>query len=74
MLVLARKRDEAIRIGDDIVIKVIQCGRGAVRLGIQAPKHVRVLRGELASTILDDLPTHHDSNVALTSTEVHSVA
>lgn len=47
MLVLTRKRLETIRIGDDITIQVIQTGRGRVKLGIQAPAHLRVLRGEL---------------------------
>jgi carbon storage regulator len=48
MLVLTRKRTEMIKIGDDIVIKVIQTGRGSVKIGIEAPAHVRVLRAELA--------------------------
>jgi len=48
MLVLTRKRAEMIKIGDDIVIKVIQTGRGSVKIGIEAPAHVRVLRAELA--------------------------
>ena len=47
MLVLTRKKMETIRIGDDITIQVIQTGRGRVKLGIQAPTHLRVLRGEL---------------------------
>lgn len=47
MLVLTRKRGETIRIGQDIVVKVIQAGRGTIKLGIEAPPHVRVLRGEL---------------------------
>jgi carbon storage regulator len=47
MLVLTRKRSEVIQIGDDIVIKVIKTGRGAVKIGVEAPAHVRVLRGEL---------------------------
>ena len=47
MLVMTRKRLETIRIGDDITIQVIQTGRGRVKLGIQAPAHLRVLRGEL---------------------------
>lgn len=50
MLVLTRKRLETIRIGDDITIQVIQTGRGRVKLGIQAPAHLRVLRGELEMT------------------------
>lgn len=48
MLVLTRKKTETIKIGNDIVITVIQTGKGTVRLGIEAPAHVRVLRGELS--------------------------
>jgi carbon storage regulator len=47
MLVLTRKTDEVIRIGDDIVIKVIKTARGAVKIGIDAPDEIRVIRGEL---------------------------
>lgn len=47
MLVLTRKPAETIRIGDSVVIKVIKTGRGTVKLGIDAPQDVRVLRGEL---------------------------
>ena len=47
MLVLTRKAAETIRIGDDIVIKVIKTGTGSVKIGIEAPAHIRVLRGEL---------------------------
>jgi carbon storage regulator len=36
-----------IRIGDDIVIKVIRSGRNSVKIGIDAPADVRVLRAEL---------------------------
>ena len=36
MLVLTRRRAESIKIGNDVVIKVIQTGRGMVRLGIDA--------------------------------------
>ena len=47
MLVLTRKTGETIQIGDSVVIKVISVGRGKVKLGIDAPDHIRVLRGEL---------------------------
>jgi carbon storage regulator len=56
MLVLTRKRTEMIKIGDDIVITVIHTSRGSVKLGIQAPSDVRVLRGELNDRAEDD---HH---------------
>lgn len=47
MLVLTRKRSEMIQIGENVVIKIIQTGRGSVKIGIEAPTNVRVLRGEL---------------------------
>ena len=51
MLVLTRKKNEMIQIGDSIVIKVISTGRGKVKLGIDAPADVRVLRAELAGVV-----------------------
>tara|TARA_R110002095_G_scaffold216373_1_gene213332 strand:- start:3535 stop:3756 length:222 start_codon:yes stop_codon:yes gene_type:complete len=47
MLVLTRKRDEVIQIGDNIVIKILKTGKGAIKIGIDAPENVRVIRGEL---------------------------
>jgi len=47
MLVLARKKMEMIHIGQDIVIKVLHIRNGVVRIGIDAPASVRVMRGEL---------------------------
>jgi carbon storage regulator len=54
MLVLTRKQGEQIRIGADVVITVVRTKGKAVRLGIQAPSHVPVLRGEIAAAIADD--------------------
>jgi carbon storage regulator CsrA len=48
MLVLTRKYQEKIRIGDDITITVLRTKGKAVRLGIEAPAEVPVIRGELA--------------------------
>jgi carbon storage regulator len=47
MLILTRKPAETIQIGDDIVIKVIRTGSGSVKIGIEAPRQVPVMRGEL---------------------------
>ena len=47
MLVLTRKPQEKIRIGDGITITVIKTKGSGVRLGIEAPADVPVLRGEL---------------------------
>ncbi len=51
MLVLTRKQTETIQIGQDIVIKVIRTGRGSTKLGIDAPQHIRVMRGEVFSGV-----------------------
>jgi carbon storage regulator CsrA len=48
MLVLTRKYQEKIRIGNDITITVLRMKGKAVRLGIEAPSSVPVIRGELA--------------------------
>lgn len=48
MLVLTRKPMETIKIGDNVVLKVICTGTKSVRIGIEAPASVRILRGELA--------------------------
>ncbi len=45
MLVLTRKPQEKIRIGDNITITVIKTKGQGVRLGIEAPKDISVLRG-----------------------------
>ena len=52
MLVLSRKIGEKIVIADNIVLTVISVDRGKVRVGIEAPKEVKVFRSEL----LDDQP------------------
>lgn len=49
MLVLTRKRNEVIRIGDDVVVTVLRTGHGSVQLGIEAPSDVNIVRGELLS-------------------------
>ena len=65
MLVLTRKVGEKINIGDDIVLSVLEINRGNVRLGIDAPKSVRVFRQEVYERIKEEnlgssqgTPTH----------------
>lgn len=53
MLVLARKLDESIVIGDDIIIKVISIDKGVVKLGIEAPSSVSIMRSELLQDVKD---------------------
>ncbi|MBQ9454197.1 MAG: carbon storage regulator [Thermoguttaceae bacterium] len=47
MLVLSRKESERIRVGDSIVVTVVRLTKDRVRLGIEAPDDVLVLRDEL---------------------------
>ncbi len=47
MLVLSRKESERIRLGDSIVVTVVRVSGDRVRLGIEAPPDVLVLRDEL---------------------------
>lgn len=49
MLVLSRRENERIRLGDSIVVTVVRVGGDRVRLGIDAPANVLVLRDELGS-------------------------
>lgn len=51
MLVLSRKRDEQVVIGDDIVVTVVEIRGDRVRLGISAPRDVPVHRREVYEVI-----------------------
>ena len=48
MLVLTRKTQQQIHIGDNITITIVRVKGQSVRVGIEAPQDVRVIRGELA--------------------------
>ena len=47
MLVLSRRESEQIKLGDSIVVTVVKVAGDRVRLGIEAPSDMLVLRGEL---------------------------
>jgi carbon storage regulator len=47
VLVLSRKKQQTIRIGDEVIIKIIEIKGGTVRIGIEAPDDIGILRGEL---------------------------
>ena len=51
MLILTRKIGESILIGDNITIKVVETGKNSVRIGIDAPRDITVLRQEVFDTI-----------------------
>lgn len=47
MLVLSRKQGQSIRINDEILVTVAEVRGGRVRLSIDAPQHVKILRKEV---------------------------
>ena len=51
MLVLTRKEGERIQIGDNICVTVVRIVGGGVRLGVEAPPEVPVVRAELKEAI-----------------------
>jgi carbon storage regulator len=55
MLVLSRKVGEQIQIGTDIILTVTSVKGNRVTLGIEAPKHIRVDRGELQAKRASEL-------------------
>ena len=60
MLVLSRKAGESIQIGENVRITVVDLGRGKVRLGVEAPRGVRVLRNELLAVDAAEAGPLHD--------------
>jgi len=51
VLILSRKLGESILLGDDIEVSVIDVSKGVVRLGIEAPKDIVILRKELSDAV-----------------------
>ena len=47
VLILSRRESESICFGDDIVLTIVAVGKDKVRIGVQAPPGVRILRSEL---------------------------
>ena len=72
MLVLTRKVGERIQIGNDITVVVTKCAGNRVTLGIEAPKDVRIMRGELeqfADAFGDEAPSMEEEQVAAKETK-----
>lgn len=54
MLVLTRKSDESIKLGDDITITIVEVKGNSVRIGIEAPAGLRIYRRELYDKIKEE--------------------
>ena len=54
MLVISRKKDESLLIGDDIEIKIVKIEDGSVKLAIEAPKDKIILRKEIYDNVKEE--------------------
>lgn len=67
MLVLTRRTGQAIRVGDDIVIKIVDIDGSQVKIGIEAPKGILIFREELYAKLkesnIEALKTAKELNV-----------
>jgi carbon storage regulator len=61
MLVLSRKVGERIHVGDDVVLEIRRIAGNRVTLALDAPRHVRILRGELELAAREFRPRTSDS-------------
>jgi carbon storage regulator len=54
MLVLSRKKNQGIMLGDDIKISILEIKEDTVKIGIDAPKATIILRSELYNAVSDE--------------------
>ena len=54
MLVLARRPGESIAIGDDVLVSIIEVSGERVKIGIEAPQHILILRQELCQAVMEE--------------------
>ena len=54
MLVITRKKDESILIGDNIEVKIIRIEDGSVKIAIEAPREIVILRAELYKEVQEE--------------------
>lgn len=70
MLILTRKVEESIKIGDTITVKILSVTDGQVKIGIDAPKELKVHRTE----VYEEIQRQNVESAKATKTEVSSVA
>ena len=65
MLVVKRKQGESIKIGDDIEITIVKLEDNTVKIAIEAPKDIKILRSELYKEILEENKRALESTIEL---------
>lgn len=65
MLILRRKKNESLLIGNNIRITIVECAADGVRLAIDAPKQISILREELSEA--------EQTNKTASAPDIHSV-
>lgn len=68
MLVVKRKKGESILIGDDIEINIVNIDNGSVKISIQAPKEVTILRKELYTQVQQENKNAIDIDISILKT------
>lgn len=64
MLILTRKAGQGFTIGDDVEITITEISGDKVRVGINAPKHIKILRSELSQTMEQNQQAAGPANTA----------
>ena len=64
MLVLSRKPGERILIGEDVTITIVRIGPNNVRLGIEAPREMNIVREELCDQSSGESQSNHNEATA----------
>jgi carbon storage regulator len=67
MLVVTRKQGERLWIGDNVVVTVIECKGGRVRLGLDAPQAVAIYREEIRNDFRAPCPPEEESEAQIPS-------
>jgi carbon storage regulator len=73
MLVLTRKKDQSLVIGDDIVITVLDIQGDQIRLGVDAPKSVKIFRKELYLEILEENKSAAKNTAQVQTAELQNI-
>lgn len=64
MLVLTRKKNEQLLIGDNVIVRVVSITPTVVKLAVEAPREVRILRAEVADNNNEQGEKNGDGNEA----------